>query len=574
MSASRRGSEVGMNLSIVKKGLILAAIPLLTQLVFLAILFKMRQDQLQAQELAIHGKDVIVQTEGAFRVIMEARAAVRTLALTGDPAFVSAWEKARNEAPVQLRALRNLLNDDLPQQTRIDQILQQTEKALARLDTIAQLARQPQTRSEAVTALSEPWALRFVDDLRLQVNDFLREEARLDGERQRRLERVREEETWVLIGGAVLTLLSTVLLALAFRRSIAGRLNVLMENVRHLADGEQLATPLGGRDELGRLDHVFHEMADTLAQKDRENEMFVYSVSHDLRSPLVNLQGFSQELALVCRDLHRIVMENTVPASVRNRVTDLLDHDANESIQFIQTAVRRLATLIDALLRLSRVGRVVYDWQQVDVRATVQRVVAALSNTIAQKGARVEVGELPPAWGDPTAIEQIFANLVDNALNYLDPARPGVIEVGSREGVVSPEDSAHPTANFVGWAESSGITVGTGDKRIYYVKDNGLGIDREHLPKIFLAFQRLHPTAAPGEGIGLSLVRRMVERHGGRIWVESEAGQGSTFFVTLPAQPRDGAMHIPARSAAARDGAQSRLSEEGENSTWQRSQSA
>jgi CHASE3 domain sensor protein len=207
-----------VNLSIVKKSLILAAIPLLTQLVFLAMLFKMRQDQLQAQELAIHGKDVIVQTEGAFRQIMEARAAVRTLALTGDPAFISAWEKAHNETPIQLGAVRNLLSDDPPQQARIDQILQQAEKALGRLDAIVQLARHPETRSEAVTALGEPWMLRFVDDLRLQVNDFLREEARLDGERQMRLERVREEETWVLIGGAVLTLLSTVLLALAFER--------------------------------------------------------------------------------------------------------------------------------------------------------------------------------------------------------------------------------------------------------------------------------------------------------------------------------------------------------------------
>jgi signal transduction histidine kinase len=530
-----------VNLSIVKKGLILAAIPLLTQLVFLAMLFKMRQDQLQAQELAIHSKDVIAQTEGAFRLIMEARAAVRSLVLTGDLTFVSAWEKARREAPAQLRSLRNLLSDDPPQQARIDQILQQTEEALGRLDAVVQVARLPETRSKAVAALSEPWALRFVDELRLKVDEFLSEEERLDGERQRRLERVREEQTRTLIGGAVLAVLSTAVLAFVFRRSIASRLSVLMDNVRHLAAGEQLATPLGGRDELGRLDRVFHEMADTLAQKDQENEMFVYSVSHDLRSPLVNLQGFSQELASSCQDLRRIVMENDVPAAVRERAAMLLDHEANESIQFIQTAVRRLATIIDALLRLSRVGRVVYDWQPVDVRATVERVVAALGNTITQKGARVHIGELPPAWGDPTAIEQIFANLIGNALNYLDPARPGTIEVG-----FSPERGSQNAVN---------------PQHTYFVKDNGLGIAAEHLPKIFLAFQRLHPTAAPGEGIGLPLVRRMVERHGGRIWVESAVGQGSTFFVSLPAQPRNTTM------------ANGQTPEQGEIRTWQRSQS-
>jgi signal transduction histidine kinase len=545
MSALPRGSEAGVNLSIVKKGLILAAIPLFTQLVFLAMLFKMRQDQLQAQELAIHSKEVIAQTEGAFRLIMEARAAVRSLTLTGDLGFVSAWEKARHEAPAQLRALRNLLSHNPLQQAQIDHILQQTEEALGRLDAIVQLARRPETRSKAMSALGEPWALRFVDDLRRQVDDFLRAEERQDDEQQKKLERVREEEMWTLIGGAALALLSTAVLALMFRRSIASRLAVLLDNVRHLAAGEQLATPLGGRDELGRLDRVFHEMANTLAQKDRENEMFVYSVSHDLRSPLVNLQGFSQELALAWQDLRRLVTENNVPPAVRERAAMLLDHEANESIQFIQTAVRRLATIIDALLRLSRVGRVIYDWQQVDVRATVERVVAALSNTIAQKGAQVLLGDLPPAWGDPTAIEQIFANLIGNALNYLDPNRPGVIEVGSQ------------------------TTKEIDDRRTYYVKDNGLGIAAEHLPKIFLAFQRLHPTVAPGEGIGLPLVRRMVERHGGRIWVESVVGQGSTFFVSLPVSNRH---EVGAAGKTAMGNGQARGHED--ISSWPRSRSA
>jgi signal transduction histidine kinase len=542
MPAKPWGVEAGANLSILKKGLILAAIPLLAQLLFLAVSFKMRQDQLQAQEWAIHSKEVLAQTESAFRVVMEARSAVRSLALTGDPAFVAAWENARYEVSGRLRTLSALVSDNPPQQERVDRIRQQSEQLLASMDGIAQLAQQPQTRDKALASLREPWALRFRDDLRLQVNDFLKDEERLNAEGQAQLEITGRQQAWTLIGGAILALLSTAVLAYVFSRSIAARLAILMENVRRLAAGEPLAVPLKGRDELSRLDRVFHEMADTLAQKDRENEMFVYSVSHDLRSPLVNLQGFSQELALVCQDLRRIVSANEVPAAVRERLTTLIDRDAGESIQFIQTAVRRLATIIDALLRLSRVGRVDYDWQQVEVRAAVERVVKALGNTTAQKGARVVVGDLPPAWGDPTAIEQIFANLLGNAVNYLDPARPGIIEVGSREA------------------------VGMVDEHTYYVKDNGLGIDPEQLPKLFLSFQRLHPAVAPGEGIGLSLVRRMVERHGGRIWVESAAGEGSTFFVTLPGQP-------PSFSAIEGQNAGTKALESGERRTWQRSRS-
>src|SRR6202007_1792993 len=120
-----------------------------------------------------------------------------------------------------------------------------------------------------------------------------------------------------------------------------------------------------------------------------------------------------------------------------------------------------------------------------------------------------------PAWGDPQALEQLFANLVGNAVNYLDPQRPGRIEVGRSDG---PGDDA------------TGL-------RTYYVKDNGVGIPAAQQAKVFLAFQRLHPEAAPGEGIGLALVRRVAERHGGKVWLASAAGEGSTFFVTLPAGP-------------------------------------
>jgi signal transduction histidine kinase len=146
----------------------------------------------------------------------------------------------------------------------------------------------------------------------------------------------------------------------------------------------------------------------------------------------------------------------------------------------------------------------------------------------------VTVGDLPPAWGDPQALEQVFANLIDNAVNYLDPQRPGQVEVGSRE------EAGDPAAGL----------------RTYYVKDNGLGIPEAQQDKVFLAFQRLHPDAAPGEGIGLALVRRVVERHGGRIWLESAPGAGSTFFVALPVRPPNGAPEVAPFGASERQAAE------------------
>lgn len=244
-----------------------------------------------------------------------------------------------------------------------------------------------------------------------------------------------------------------------------------------------------------------------LKQRNEENEMFVYSVSHDLRSPLVNLEGFSQELLMVSQDLRELFEQGDLPPDVKKQGIELVDEDVATSIHFIRTGVSRLSDIIDALLRLSRVGRVDYRWQEVEVEPVVTRITDAMKTTVDEKGARIDAAHLPPTWGDATAIEQIFANLISNALNYLDKERPGLIEVG-------------------GEAADDGLNT-------YYVKDNGVGIPEEHKSKVFQIFQRLQPETE-GEGLGLTLVRRIVERHGGRIWVESVEGEGSTFFVQLP----------------------------------------
>ncbi len=239
--------------------------------------------------------------------------------------------------------------------------------------------------------------------------------------------------------------------------------------------------------------------------------MFIYSVSHDLRSPLVNLQGFSKELIHACDDLREAVRASSLDAVQRERIERLIDDDISEALRYLQTAVLRASHIIDALLRLSRVGRVEYRQQQVDVADIVQRVVDAMQVSIRARHAQVIVRELPAVWGDPTALEQVFANLIGNAVNYLSPVRERRVEVGTTP--------APP---------------GVHSLRIFYVKDNGLGIPEVALPRLFSAFQRLHGNVAPGEGIGLALVRRVVERHGGRVWAESKEGVGTTFYLSLP----------------------------------------
>jgi len=181
-----------------------------------------------------------------------------------------------------------------------------------------------------------------------------------------------------------------------------------------------------------------------------------------------------------------------------------------ESVAFIRNSVQHLGNIVDGLLRLSRIGRVEYQLLPVDTRALVTDIVASLHTTILETGATVRVGALPVVPADRNALGQVFANIIGNALKSFDPARPGVIEVSAT----------------------------TDDPPVFTVRDNGIGIDPNHRKKIFQVFQHVHPAKGrAGEGMGLAIVRRIVERHNGRIWFESTPGDGTTFSFTLAPEP-------------------------------------
>jgi PAS domain S-box-containing protein len=242
-----------------------------------------------------------------------------------------------------------------------------------------------------------------------------------------------------------------------------------------------------------------------LSQKSAENESFVYSVSHDLRSPLVNLQGFSQELTLTSQDLEQILSSPSIPSETRDRALALLKGDFAESITFIRNAVRHLGSIIDGLLRLSRLGRIEYQIEPVDMNALAADILSAMHSTIEASGASVAVRPLPAVMADRNAVGQVFANIIGNALKSFDPKRPGVIEISANEQ----------------------------NPPVFSIRDNGVGIPREFQPKLFQVFQQVHQTPSRGEGMGLAIVRRIVERHGGRVWFESAAGVGTTFFFVV-----------------------------------------
>ncbi len=251
-----------------------------------------------------------------------------------------------------------------------------------------------------------------------------------------------------------------------------------------------------------------------LARKNEEMESMIYTASHDLRSPLVNIQGFSQRLDKAKGDIDARLAQDDVPDAVRNSLAKVLGERIPAALGFIKSSSLKMDALINGLLRLSRAGRAQLTIQPLDMNALLHEIVGTLTIQIQQAGGAVTIGDLPPCLADSAQINQVFTNLIDNAVKYRDPARALTITVnGSVQG---------------------------GRVR-YSVADTGLGIAEEFQPKVWQLFHRLDPNGAvAGEGLELTLVRRILERLHGHITLTSTAGEGSCFTIELPACPSSG----------------------------------
>ena len=250
------------------------------------------------------------------------------------------------------------------------------------------------------------------------------------------------------------------------------------------------------------------ELAESLAEKNKELETIVYVASHDLRSPLVNIQGFSRELTRACEQLMQKFQAQTSGVAPQREIQEILAQDIPEAIEYIQAGVAKIDSLLSGFLRFSRLGRAALKIERLNMTELLGSIVQAMEFQIKEAGAKMSLSDLPPCLGDGTQINQVFSNLLENAIKYRSPARPLAVTI---RGEAAP------------------------DHVVYSVTDNGIGIAQGHESKVFEIFHRLNPRDSEGEGLGLTIAQRILERQGGRIWVESTLGTGSTFFVSLPA---------------------------------------
>jgi len=249
------------------------------------------------------------------------------------------------------------------------------------------------------------------------------------------------------------------------------------------------------------------QMKEALLAKNRELEKYLYIASHDLRSPLVNIQGFSTRLKKQTAMIRDELDLHTVEGDVRSRLDAALSSEIPRSLDFIFTNVDKMDRLISGLLQISRTGRLALSVRRLDMNALIGAVLDSLAYETEQAQATVTVGVLEPCFGDDHLLNQLFTNIIGNALKYRDRGRQLYLDISCKPGK---------------------------RKNLYSIRDTGQGIDARHLERIWDVFYRADwVNGPPGEGIGLSLVKRIAEKHKGRVTVESVKGEGSVFTVEL-----------------------------------------
>jgi two-component system sensor kinase len=413
--------------------------------------------------------------------------------MSGVPSFRVSCDAATREASANLAALRPLLADNRSQLGRLAEMSAAAKEFLGFQQLNARLLETGR-RDDAVANVASRTGDRLMGTFLTSMDGFLAEEGRLALQRHDTAASANRTAMVVVIAGLTLNIAIAAGMARLFFSGIKQRLNVLAENARRLAADHPLLDPLPKSDEIAVVDRSFHAMALTLARAmedlrhaNQEMEAFSYSVSHDLRTPLRAIDGFS-----------RILEEE---------YGDAVDAEGKRLLGVIRRNTVTMAQLIDDLLAFSRLSRQPLARTEVDMNALARQAFADASRGADGRDIELLLHDVPPVNGDAAMLRQVLVNLLSNAVKFTSPRARARIEVGS--------DTA-------------------GGDTAYFVKDNGVGFDVRFADKLFGVFQRLHtPDEFEGTGVGLAIVQRVVQRHGGRVWAESVIGDGSTFHFTL-----------------------------------------
>jgi signal transduction histidine kinase len=438
--------------------------------------------------------------------MLDQETGVRGYALSGEERFLEPYREGRRNADAAIARLNAIDLEQFRDEIGAVEAAAVTWENGYAEPTIAQVETDPAAARDLAEV--EAGKARF-DAFRAAVREL---QAQLIPAREAARDRLDESAgvvlAWVIFTSAVI-LLSMVFVARGLRKRLVQPLERLSARVREVARGDyDREVVADGTVEVvnlaqdvdtmrarivAELESLREAEAD-LKRSNAELEQFAYVASHDLQEPLRKVASFCQLL--------------------QQRYGGQLDDRADQYIGFAVDGARRMQDLINDLLAFSRVGRLEQPHTDVDCNALVQRARTDLERSIEESGADVEAGPLPTVHGDAGLLRLVFQNLIGNAIKFRGDDAPLVRLDAERDGEF--------------WR--------------FRCSDNGIGIDPEYAERIFVLFQRLHPrTQYEGTGIGLAMCRKIVEYHGGRMWLDTNRaqGSGSTFSFTLPAQPED-----------------------------------
>ena len=432
-----------------------------------------------------------------FGLVQDAEIGERGYLLVGDRVYLEPYEAADREIPGAVAKLKPLFAAWPDQHPALDHLAQLIVAKLAVLR--AALNRMDAGRPEEALEIVRSGRGRVILDEAREVFSTLL--ATLDvrlGASASGLQGSARALTWVTVAGGFLILLVA-----------GGSAFTVVRYTRDLMAAQQQVAALN----VG-LEQRVRERTVDLARANEEVQRFAYIVSHDLRSPLVNVMGFTSELegALVAirNFIDRQPGDEADPLDREARAA--VYQDLPEAIGFIRSSTSKMDSLINAILKLSREGRRVLRPEHIDMAALLEAAAANVRHRLSEANGELVIGTpMPNVISDRLALEQVFGNLLDNAVKYLDASRPGRVAIRGRQGRA---------------------------QVVYEVEDNGRGIAPQDQERIFDLFRRAGAQDRPGEGIGLAHVRALVRRLGGDITVESVLGQGTTFRVSLPRDVR------------------------------------
>ncbi len=447
----------------------------------------------QATEEVLATREIRGAMLDLFSVLQDAETGQRGYLLTSEARYLGPYKEAAEKVDVGFKRLTEVLkrrnnNDDF-----LERLRGAIDTKLAELSETVELAKAGR-RDEAMAIVRSNRGKEVMDQIRgLVVDKRATVEQRLNSAVASQRENASILQ-WTIIGGGILIVLAG-----------AGAGWAVAGYTREVVQARSQVEALNAGLEL----RVQERTAD-LERANEEVQRFAYIVSHDLRAPLVNVMGFTAELNTALEPLRALTSDPSVaelPSAADARTS--VETDIPEAISFIQASTKKMDALINAILKLSREGRRTLNPEFIDLGALFNGISASVQHQLVDSGGELVVeGTLPTIVGDRLALEQVFGNLVDNAVKYQAQGRAPVIRVRSRAG--------GPGAIFID------------------VEDNGRGIGPADHERVFDLFRRAGVQDKPGEGIGLAHVRALVRRMGGDITLTSALGKGTTFQVKLP----------------------------------------